>query len=171
METTPLSDADLDLMAAQVDEQLLSLRAAPVVSSRGVEGFAGEASIPDAPAQRAVVEEATGEPFETFWQKYRRHLQQDLCLPGGMLHEQWKKFQDVSSKDAVRISYVWLAAMGLPTLSIAPAAIAVTVFALNVALKLGIDVFCEDCVKEAAKKAPEKTHKYKSESPKRKKDQ
>jgi hypothetical protein len=101
--------------------------------------------VPAAPQQQALIEKVTGESFDSFWQRYRRHLRRDLCLPGGMLYEQWQKYRDIESKSAVRVSYAWLAAMGIPTASLAPAAIAVTVFLLNVVLKVGIDTICEGC--------------------------
>lgn len=75
-------------------------------------------------------------------------LRNDLCLPGGMLFEQWRKYRDVESKSAVRVSYAWLAAMGIPTASVAPAAVAATVFLLNVLVKVGIDAVCEGCAEE-----------------------
>jgi hypothetical protein len=104
--------------------------------------------VPAAPAQQSFIEEVSGGSFETFWQKYRRHLRKDLCMPGGMLYEQWQKYRDVESKSAVRVSYAWLAAMGIPTASLAPAAVAVTVFLLNVLLKVGVDALCEGCTRK-----------------------
>ena len=155
METPVLSDADLDILAAQVDDQLKSLRAAPEADTRRLVLGPGDTALPDAPAQRELIEAATGEPFETFWQKYRRHLRADLCLPGGLLHEQWKRWRDLESKSAVRVSYVWIAAMGIPIASIAPVAVAASVFLLNVALKVGIEAVCEGSAEEeTAPKTP-----------------
>jgi hypothetical protein len=149
MDTPPLSDPDLDALAAQVDDQLMSLRDAQSSTTRAlaVEGH-GVSALPDAPAQRAFIEQATGEPFETFWSRYRRHLRDDLCLPGGQLHGQWSKWRDLESKSAVRVSYAWLALMGVPSASIAPLAVAASVFVLNVVFKVGVDTICEGCAEE-----------------------
>lgn len=149
MDPRPPTDAELDVLSAQVDEQLNLLHSAAthdVCRLRSAEGQVQQ--VPAAPVQQALIEKVTGEPFDTFWQEYRRHLRRDLCLPGGMLHEQWRRYRDVESKSAVRVSYAWLAAMGIPAASLAPAAVAVTVFLLNVLLKVGIDTICEGCAEE-----------------------
>ena len=107
------SDAELVDLARQVDEQLSTLHSAPrsQVEFRGV--AKGErTNLPAAPEQQAVIERAAGEPFESFWQKYRRHARRDLCLPGGLLHGQWQKWRDLQSKDAVKMSLAALAAFG-----------------------------------------------------------
>jgi hypothetical protein len=141
-----LTEAELDRLALQVDEQLRSLDAS--IATGGLKGVSGEGGPPDALAQRRLIERLTGEGFEGFWERYRRHLWRDLCLPGGMLYEQWRKYRDVESKSAVRVSYAWLAAMGIPTASVAPAAVALAVFLLNVLIKIGIDALCEGCAEE-----------------------
>jgi len=142
---TNLSEDELNELAAQVDNQLKDLLAASPAAFqvRGTKEPGGK--FPVAPQQQALIVKATGESFESFWAKYLRHAKRDLCLPGGLLHEQWKKWRDLESKAAVRVSYGWLAAMGIPAASLGPVAVAATVFLLNVALKIGIDALCEDC--------------------------
>jgi hypothetical protein len=153
------SDSELAVLAVQVDEQLNALQAAPT-STFALRGAApGETdTLPAAPEQQAVIEQATGEKFETFWQKYRRQARRDLCLPGGLLYEQWHKWRDLESKSAVRCSYVWLAAFGIPTGSLAPAAVAATVFLLNVVVKVGIEAVCEGCAEEEKARDEAKKH-------------
>lgn len=148
METALLTDAELDRLAIQVDDQIRSLHASPPNVVGGFKGGPGGGDLPDAPEQRRLIEKVTGETFEGFWQKYRRHLRKDLCLPGGMLYEQWRTYRDVESKSAVRVAYAWLAAMGIPTASLAPAAVAAAVFLVNVLVKVGIDAVCEGCAPE-----------------------
>jgi hypothetical protein len=140
---------ELDDLARQVDDQLKDLYATPAgtVKFRGA-GPSERDELPSAPKQQAAIEQATGGSFESFWQKYKRHARRDLCLPGGLLYEQWKKWRDLESKAAVRTSYVWLAAMGIPTASLAPVAVAATVFLLNVVAKIGIEALCEGCAEE-----------------------
>ena len=146
MNTALPSDAELAVLAAQVDEQLnaLQFESATHVQFRGAAPGA-PAGLPAAPSQQAAIEQATGEPFADFWQKYRRHLRRDLCLPGGLLYEQWRKWRDLQSKDSVKVAYGVLVGMGIPTANLAPAAVAASVFLLNVLAKVGIEAVCEGC--------------------------
>ena len=156
MDEAPLSDTELSLLAREVDEQLEALRAAEPVS--GIESkswFGASRQNPAAEQQRAVMEAASGEKFETFWQKYLRHARKDLCLPGGMLHDQWKTWRDLETKAAVRVSYGWLAIMGIPSASLAPVAVAASVFLINAAVNIGVDTICEGCAEEEKARAKE----------------
>lgn len=141
----PPSDLELNELAAQVDSQLQDLLAVSPAAFqvRGVGETGGK--LPAAPQQQAVIEQATGVAFESFWDKYLRHAKRDLCLPGGLLYEQWHKWRDLESKAAVRFSYGYLTAMGVSTAAIGPVAVAAAVIMLNIALKIGIDALCEDC--------------------------
>ena len=133
-------------MASQVDEQLNALQAQPAQTFRGL--GPGSDALPGAPGQQALLEKAAGKPFQTFWRRYLSHLRKDLCLPGGILYEQWHKWKDLQSKSAVKVAYGALAGMGIPTASLGPAAVAAAVVLLNVALKVGIDTLCEGCKQE-----------------------
>jgi hypothetical protein len=151
MNTNLISDAELADLARQVDDQLnaLQFQSAGRVQFRSV--APGEpAELPAAPHQQAVIERTAGEPFETFWQKYKRALRRDLCLPGGLLHEKWQKWRDLPSKDAVKVSVSVLAGMGFATATVPTLAVAATVFLLNVLTKAGIEAVCEGCAEEEA---------------------
>ena len=158
MEPFSLSNAELSALARQVDDQLNALQVAPAANLRLRSVEPGErAELPAAPEQQAVIERAAGEPFETFWQKYRRHARRDLCLPGGLLHDQWQKWRDLQSKDAVKMSLAALAGMGISTANVPALAVAATVFLLNVVTRIGIEAVCEGCAEEEA--AREKARK------------
>lgn len=152
------SDAELVDLARQVDEQLSTLHSAPrsQVEFRGGAAEGERTNLPAAPEQQAVIERAAGEPFESFWQKYRRHARRDLCLPGGLLHGQWQKWRDLQSKDAVKMSLAALAGMGISTANVPALAVAASVFLLNVVGNIGIEAVCEGSTEEEAehKKAP-----------------
>ncbi|MFN0068492.1 MAG: hypothetical protein ACKVYV_12750 [Limisphaerales bacterium] len=151
MNADSLSDTEVAALADEVDTQLNSLQAAPAARVRLHMAAPGEpAELPAAPEQQAAIERATGEPFETFWQRYRRHARRDLCLPGGLLHTQWEKWRDLQSKDAVKMSLAALAGMGLSTANVPALAVAATVFLLNVVAKIGIAAVCEGCAEEEA---------------------
>ena len=146
MNHRPLSDAELDALSRQVDEQLNELQAHPAGETimRGSESD-GEQVLPSAPRQQALIEQATGEPFDSFWEKFKRNARKDLCLPGGHLHQQWEKWRDLRSKDSVKVAFGVIAGMGIPTASIAPVAVAASVFMLNAIVNIGIAAVCEGC--------------------------
>ena len=146
------SDSELDALALQVDDQLNDLQSQPAgeVEVRG--NTPGRRSrLPAAPKQQAVIETATGEPFESFWDKFKRHARRDLCLPEGHLYKQWHKWRDLRSRDSVKVVVGAIAGMGIPTASIGPVAVAASVFLLNAIANIGIEAMCEGCAKEEAK--------------------
>lgn len=143
---TTLTDAELDNLAAQVDDQLNALQAKPetFAAARKLESEPSKTPLP-APEQQAVIEQATGKNFQTFWDEFRRLAREDLCLPGGYLHEQWQKWRDLDTKDAVKSSVFWLTAMGVSAQVLNPVAVAATVILLNTLLSIGIKAICEGC--------------------------
>lgn len=153
MNSAPPSDAELEVLARQVDDQLNDLQSQPA-SEVEVRSFlpGKRTKLPTAPKQQAVIEQATGEPFESFWEKYKRHARRDLCLPDGLLYKQWKKWRDLQSKDAVKMSLAALAGMGISTANIPALAVPATVFLLNVVAKIGIEALCEGCAEEEAER-------------------
>ena len=162
------SDTELDALVLQVDAQLNDLQSQPAseVEVRGV--APGEQTrLPAAPNQQAVIEKASGEPFESFWESYKRHARRDLCLPDGLLYKQWKKWRDLQSKDAVKMSLAALAGMGVSTANIPALAVPATVFLLNVVAKIGIEAICEGCAEEEAEriKALKEAAKEKKQKP------
>jgi hypothetical protein len=168
MNTDLPSDAELDTLALQVDDQLNELQSQPAreVEVRGVEP-GKRTKLPAAPQQQAVIERATGEPFENFWEKFKRHARQDLCLPGGHLYQQWEKWRDLRSKDSVKVAFGVIAGMGIPTASIAPVAVAASVFLLNAVTNIGVQAICEGCAEEEAerKKTVKEASKDKRQRP------
>jgi hypothetical protein len=148
------SESNIDTWAHQVDQQIAKLRSTPATGSLKLKGTApGEPSeLPTAPAQQAVIERETGQPIATFWMRYREQARNDLCLPGGILHQQWAKWRELQSKDAVKMTLGALAGMGISTANVAPLAVAATVFLMNVVLKIGIAAVCVGCEQEGAPK-------------------
>ena len=143
----PLTDAELTTLAAEVDAQLESLQSAALTSSPLLKtGADPSGSLPAASAQQAVIERATGENFEAFWQKFLRQARRDLCLPGGKLHEQWQKWGDLDSKAVVGHARSVLLGMGIGAQSVVgPVAVAAAVILLYWLLNLGIKAICEGC--------------------------
>lgn len=145
------SDQELGVLAQQVDDQLAILR---IQTKAEVHVRSAEQKKCDqlslAREQQTLIENATGEPFERFWGKFKRHARNDLCLPTGLLYRQWLKWRDLQSKDSVKVAFGALAGMGIPTASIAPIAVAASVFLLTVVANIGIQAVCEDCDEEDA---------------------
>jgi len=153
MNPTLPADSELESLARQVDDQLSDLQSQAVgeVEVRGI--TPDEPSrLPAAPKQQAVIEQATGEPFESFWDKFKRHARRDLCLPEGHLYKQWQKWRDLRSKDSVKVALGVVAGMGIPTASIGPVAVAACVFLLNAVAGIGIEAMCEGCAEEEAER-------------------
>jgi hypothetical protein len=82
-------------------------------------------------------------PAPAFTQnKFERHARRDL--PGGVLHDQWHKWRRLRSKDSVKVAFGALASLGITTASIAPIAVAASVFLLNAVANIGIEAICEE---------------------------
>jgi len=162
------SEPELDALALQVDGQLDELQSQPAleVEVRGV-SKGTHTKLPAAPKQQAVIEEATGGSFESFWERFKRHARRDLCLPGGNLYKQWQKWRDLRSKDSVKVALGAIAGMGIPTASIAPVAVAASVFLINAVTNIGINAMCEGCAEEEAerKKALKEAATEKKQTP------
>lgn len=143
-----LTDAELARLAEQVDAQLAALQEGPAAFSPLRAAKSDDPTqLPAAPKQQAVIEDATGEKFETFWETFRRLLREDLCLPGGTLYKQWQTLRDLDSKAAVGHVHSLLVGMGIAAHSLTPVAIAATVILLNTLLNIGIKAICEGCEK------------------------
>lgn len=155
MNPSQLSDAELLALVRQVDDQLISLQ---TQSDRRVRQRAAvphdPAALPAAPEQQAAIERGAGEPFDAFWEKYRRALRRDLCLPGGLLYEKWQTWRDLPSKDTVQITFGILTALGIPPAARPALAVATTVFVLHLVTTAGIGVICADCAEDECQIEP-----------------
>ncbi len=150
------TESELDALALQVDDQLIELQSQSPTEVEVRSTTPGtRTKLPAAPKQQAVIEQATGEPFDSFWGKFKRHARRDLCLPGGHLHKQWEKWRDLRSKDSVKVAMGVIVGMGIPTASIAPVAVAASVFLINTVTNIGINALCEGCAEEEAERKKE----------------
>lgn len=68
--------------------------------------------------------------------KFARAAKKDLCLEGGVLHEQWKKYGDLENNDMLKTFSRILIGMGVSNAFLATAVVAV---------HIDIKAFCEDC--------------------------
>ena len=161
------TDSELASLARQVDDQLNELQLQPALEAAVRRIKVGESSeLPAAPKQQAVIEQATGESFENFWDKFKRLARQDLCLPEGQLYKQWKKWSSLTSKDTAKVTLGAIAGMGIPTASIAPVAVAASVFLINAVTNIGIAAMCEGCAEEEAERQKALKEAAKEQHPK-----
>ena len=91
-------------------------------------------------AQRQAIEQATGEPAQSFLARFRLAARDDICRPGGVLHTQWSKWQDLASKDLLKFLGGVLAGMGLSGNALALVAVALAVYLVH----LGLEAFCRE---------------------------
>jgi hypothetical protein len=78
---------------------------------------------------------------ESFMKKFARVAKQELCLEGGVLHEQWKKYGDLDNETMINHFGSVLAGWGLASAPLQTAVVVVSVLVLHI----GIKAFCEDC--------------------------
>ena len=161
------TDSELASLARQVEDQLKELQSQPVLeaSVRGIK-VGRSSELPAAPKQQAVIEQATGESFESFWDKFKRHARRDLCLPEGNLYKQWKIWRDLRSKDAVKMSLSALTGFGISTAAVPTVAVAASVFLINAVTNIGIAAMCEGCAEEEAERQKALKEAAKEQHPK-----
>ena len=137
-----LTNAELDRLAYQVDQELKELTADPGLAFQ--KSSSGKRTLVVPEKQRLTIEKATGESADTFWQKYRQAARKDLCHKDGLLYKQWHKWRDLPSKDAVKVSLGLVAGLGISGTALPVVAVAGSVILLNIVLNIGVNAICED---------------------------
>ncbi|MFI3218571.1 MAG: hypothetical protein QX189_05560 [Methylococcales bacterium] len=139
------TDAELQTLSAEIDSQLIELAKDP--ANDGITRHTGHTpkTIPSKQKQQLeqVVEQALGtkEPADSFMKKFARAAKQDLCVEGGVLYGQWKKYGDLENEKMVNTFSGILIGMGVSSAFLATAVVAVSVIVIHI----GIKAFCEDC--------------------------
>jgi hypothetical protein len=133
------SDAELQTLSAEIDSQLMAL--AKESANDAINKRIGHTPKTIPSQQKQQLEQATGESADSFMTKFIRAAKKDLCLEGGVLHEQWKKYGDLSNEDMIKTFSGVLIGMGISNAFLATALVAVSVIVLHI----GITVYCEDC--------------------------
>lgn len=133
--TDPFSPDQIAALSAEIDRQLRDLGPPADAFARGGIPAPG---LPE--AQRRAIEQATGEPADSFLQRFRQAARRDLCEPGGILYEQWIKWKDVSNGDLVKTFGAVLVGMGLSGSAVQIAVVAIAVYVLY----LGVQAFCRE---------------------------
>lgn len=136
------TEQELQTMSAEIDKQLSEL--AKDSANDGIHKHIGH-TVPAKQKQQLeqVIEQALGtkEPADSFMKKFARAAKQDLCVEGGVLYGQWKKYGDLENEKMVNTFSGILIGMGISNALLATAVVAVSVIVIHI----GIKAFCEDC--------------------------
>jgi hypothetical protein len=137
---SPFTTDQLASLSLQIDQQLAQLRdEEPAISRTGKELI--KQDIPNRlPVQWQAVSIVTKEEPRSFWRRFRKAAHSDLCDEGGVLHAQWKKYRDLSSRSVLESFGAILAAMGFSGNALQVLAVAAGVIVLH----LGCKVVCEE---------------------------
>lgn len=144
-----MTNEELDLLAAQVRNQLEELNAHVPRGVRKHESLNAAPAMPD--RQRAVIERETGISADTFWRTYKQAARKDLCHKDGLLYKQWHQWKELRSQDAVKVSLGVLAGLGITGTAVPAVAVAASVILLNIVVNIGVEAICSD--EKADKKA------------------
>jgi hypothetical protein len=131
------SEEELAQLSTEIDEQLQLLKqnSEAVVKSPNLEEIETRLA-----KQMEVIAQSTQEPPKTLLKKLHLAVKDDLCVEGGVLYGQWKKWGDLNDKDVLEKFGVVLTAFGLSGNNLAVVTVATAVIALH----LGAKVFCEE---------------------------
>ena len=138
MNAPELTDAQIDVLAEQIDAQFRELNRA----SDGVVRGDVQRNLPD--KQRKAIEAATGEDAATFWRRFKAAARKDLCEEGGRLYAQWQRWRDLSTKDVVKVFSGVLAGMGFSGNFLSGTVVATGAIVLHIVLNIGIQAICDE---------------------------
>lgn len=134
-----LSGAETERLAAEVEAQL---RALPTSQGGAVSKGPGEDELAkkrrELEAQWQLVAQVAEEPTDGFLRKFGRVTRRDICEEGGLLNQQWKKYQDLSSSSTVQVVAGALAGLGVVNVPVMVVPVAV------ILAHLGLRTFCEE---------------------------
>jgi len=129
------SDEEISQLAAEIDAQLLELRA---LSSDAL--LRSDDKEVQLVKQNEAIATATKEPAKSFLQKFWKAVKADLCEEEGVLYKQWKKWGDLDNKEAMDKFKVILTGLGLTGNLLSSVLVAIMVIVLHI----GVRAFCDD---------------------------
>ncbi|MBW4484114.1 MAG: hypothetical protein KME14_16375 [Tildeniella torsiva UHER 1998/13D] len=132
----PFSDADVQSLAAAIDQQLANIEQ---MRSTSVQRSLEEPNAPLA-QQASAIERVTQENSISFLKKFRAAAKADLCDEGGVLNAQWQQWKDLASGDVVKNFGPILVAMGFTGVLLETLVVATGVIVIHIGLK----AFCEE---------------------------
>lgn len=138
--STPFTPEQLEALSLDIDEQLAELRSNPLPYSEAKAGKEPEELPERTPRQWQVIAKVTKEEPRSFWQKFKQAARRDLCVEGGVLHTQWRRYRNLSSKSVLESFGAVLVAMGYSGNALQVLVVAVGVIVLHI----GCTVICEE---------------------------
>ncbi len=134
--SSPFTSDQLASLSAQIDQQLAQLRDKPAVSHLKDGNLIKQDKPEHLPVQWRAIAAVTKEEPRSFWQKFKQAARRDLCEEGGVLHTQWKKWGDLSSKSVLESFGAILMAMGISGNALQVLAVALAVIVLHLGCKV-----------------------------------
>ena len=126
-------------MSAEIDRQLMAARGMPIADQRdAIDELRMLRS--QLRVQKAAIVVATEEEADGFLRKFARVARRDVCEEGGLLNQQWEKYQDLGREDTLVVVAGALGLMGLANPVVVAIAVPITVIILH----LGLRTFCEE---------------------------
>lgn len=133
------TEQELQALSAEIDNQLSQLAIEPTDEGHTRHIGTTKKAIPA--KQKQQLEQATKEDADSFMKKFARAAKKDLCLEGGVLNAQWKKYGDLDNESMLKNFGGVLTGLGLTAAPLQTAVIAVSVIVIHI----GIKAFCEEC--------------------------
>lgn len=87
--------------------------------------------------------QATGENANAFWPKFKRAAHNDICKPGGFIHDQWAQYNDIARKDLAKISAAILTSMGIGSGNLLITVVPVGLWIFTALTHIGLGAFCD----------------------------
>ena len=126
-------------MSIEVDRQLGAARGMPIADEKdAIDELRMLRS--QLRVQKDAIVVATEEEADGFLRKFARVAGRDVCEEGGLLNQQWEKYQDLGREDTLVVVAGALGLMGLANPVVVAIAVPITVIVLH----LGLRTFCEE---------------------------
>ena len=126
-------------MSIEVDRQLMAARGMSIADRRdAIDELRMLRS--QLRVQKDAIVVATEEEADGFLRKFARVARRDVCEEGGLLNQQWEKYQDLGREDTLVVVAGALGLMGLANPVVVAIAVPITVIILH----LGLRTFCEE---------------------------
>ncbi|WP_339137667.1 MAG: hypothetical protein WGN25_06135 [Candidatus Electrothrix sp. GW3-4] len=137
---TPFSPDQLEALCLDMDEQLKELRNSPSFLSESKAAQQPEQLPERTPKQWQIIAVVTREDPQSFWQRFKQAAHSDLCEEGGVLHAQWRRYRNLSSKAVLESFGALLVAMGFSGNALQVLAVALGVIVMH----LGCTAICKE---------------------------
>jgi hypothetical protein len=136
-----LTDTQLDQLSVELDLAIDQMESA-VGGVRVARGEQGQVSLPE--DQAARLQQAVGEPAGDFLPRFKRAARKETCEPGGFIHDQWAKYEEIAKKDLLKVSAAVLAGMGITGGALLAVVVPVVLWVFTALTSIGISALCDD---------------------------